>query len=334
ESNNGESDNTRDGGKIAGRAITTWGGGMVSYDCMTSIFESSCKGEKTCMSKRYLVKLFEESGEMLPGKITVLILVRDRCPRGNGTKGGDVAILKTKRWIVVLVSSLWVKEVESAELASPDDDTSQVGFGANMFMKGLLLTGANGFSSMRAELTRTGTAKAGEIDISIRGGSSHDLVLEALDNKQIRKDFIMSSTEIVHVISIPHNSTKVVIPESNCPDELFHEIPEPMSDMGHSIIKWRSDLIDRPYFGNGVVALSTTEAGYMALTEAVNEAIWLRGLLEELGVELNTVAVNCDNQGTIHLSRNHAFHERTKHINVRYHFTREVLEAKTVKIQR
>ncbi|GJU66425.1 hypothetical protein Tco_1252684 [Tanacetum coccineum] len=70
----------------------------------------------------------------------------------------------------------------------------------------------------------------------------------------------------------------------------------------------------------------------MALTEAVKEAIWLRGLLEELGVVLNTVAVNCDNQGAIHLSRNHVFHERTKHINVRYHFIREVLEAKTVKV--
>ncbi|GJT34379.1 hypothetical protein Tco_0924798 [Tanacetum coccineum] len=58
----------------------------------------------------------------------------------------------------------------------------------------------------------------------------------------------------------------------------------------------------------------------------------LRGLLEELGVELNTVAVNCDNQGAIHLSLNHVFHERTKHINVRYHFIREVLEAKTVKV--
>nr|GEW01251.1 retrovirus-related Pol polyprotein from transposon TNT 1-94 [Tanacetum cinerariifolium] len=49
------------------------------------------------------------------------------------------------------------------------------------------------------------------------------------------------------------------------------------------------------------------EAEYMALTEAVKEAVWLRGLLEELGVELNTVAVNCDNQGAIHLSQNHVF---------------------------
>nr|GEV25417.1 hypothetical protein [Tanacetum cinerariifolium] len=81
-----------------------------------------------------------------------------------------------------------------------------------------------------------------------------------------------------------------------------------------------------------VVALSTIEAEYMALTEAMNEVIWLRGLLEELGVELNTVAINCENQDAIHLSWNHVFHKKTKHINVRYHFIREVLEAKMVKV--
>ncbi|GJW08872.1 retrotransposon protein, putative, ty1-copia subclass [Tanacetum coccineum] len=91
------------------------------------------------------------------------------------------------------------------------------------------------------------------------------------------------------------------------------------------VVSWKATL-------QHVVALLTTEAEYMTLTEAVKEAIWLRGLLEELGVELNTVAVNCDNQGAIHLSLNHAFHERTKHINVCYHFIREVLEAKTVKV--
>nr|GEZ25172.1 hypothetical protein [Tanacetum cinerariifolium] len=74
------------------------------------------------------------------------------------------------------------------------------------------------------------------------------------------------------------------------------------------------------------------EAEYIALTESVKEAIWLKGFLEELSVELNRVTVNCDNQGAIHLSRNHVFHERTKHINVRYHFIREVLEAKTVEV--
>nr|GEZ20235.1 retrovirus-related Pol polyprotein from transposon TNT 1-94 [Tanacetum cinerariifolium] len=103
------------------------------------------------------------------------------------------------------------------------------------------------------------------------------------------------------------------------------------------VVSWKATL-------QHVVALSTTKEEYIALTEAVKEAIWLRALLEELGVELNTVAVNCDNQGAIHLSQNHVFHERTKHINnhvfhertkhinVRYHFIKEVLEAKTVKV--
>ncbi|GJT85531.1 hypothetical protein Tco_1067248 [Tanacetum coccineum] len=54
------------------------------------------------------------------------------------------------------------------------------------------------------------------------------------------------------------------------------------------VVSWKATL-------QHVVALSTTEAEYMALTEAVKEAIWLRGLLKELGIEPNTVAVNCDN---------------------------------------
>ncbi|GKB32713.1 retrovirus-related pol polyprotein from transposon TNT 1-94 [Tanacetum coccineum] len=68
------------------------------------------------------------------------------------------------------------------------------------------------------------------------------------------------------------------------------------------VVSWKATLQH--------VATSNTEAEYMAFTETVKEAIWLRGLLEELGVELNTVAVNCDNQGAIHLLRNHVFMKR------------------------
>ncbi|GKF05669.1 hypothetical protein Tco_0036337, partial [Tanacetum coccineum] len=63
ESSIGDSDNTGDGGKTTGRAIITWGGEMASYACMTFLYGSSCKGEKTSMSKRYLVKSSEDSGE-------------------------------------------------------------------------------------------------------------------------------------------------------------------------------------------------------------------------------------------------------------------------------
>ncbi|GJZ34930.1 retrovirus-related pol polyprotein from transposon TNT 1-94 [Tanacetum coccineum] len=73
------------------------------------------------------------------------------------------------------------------------------------------------------------------------------------------------------------------------------------------------------------------EAEYMALTEVVKESIWIRGLLEELGVELNTVTVNCDNQGAIYLSRNHVFHQRTKHINVGYHLSERSWKQRQLK---
>ncbi|GKB28461.1 retrotransposon protein, putative, ty1-copia subclass [Tanacetum coccineum] len=89
------------------------------------------------------------------------------------------------------------------------------------------------------------------------------------------------------------------------------------------VVSWKSTL-------QHVVALSTTEAEYMVLTEAVKESIWLKGLLIELGVNLRSVVVNCDNQSAIHLSRNAMFHERTKHINVRYHFIREIVESKEI----
>ncbi|GKB21831.1 hypothetical protein Tco_0855754 [Tanacetum coccineum] len=89
------------------------------------------------------------------------------------------------------------------------------------------------------------------------------------------------------------------------------------------VVSWKATL-------QHVVALSTTEAEYMALTEAIKESIWLKGLLIELGVNLMSVVVNCDNQSAIHISRNAMFHERTKHINVRYYFIREIVESKEI----
>ncbi|GJR94831.1 retrovirus-related pol polyprotein from transposon TNT 1-94 [Tanacetum coccineum] len=89
------------------------------------------------------------------------------------------------------------------------------------------------------------------------------------------------------------------------------------------VVSWKATL-------QHVVALSTTEVEYMTLTEAVKESIWRKGLLIELGVNLMLVIVNCNNQSAIHLLRNEMFHERTKHINVRYHFIREIVEYKEI----
>ncbi|KAG8491178.1 hypothetical protein CXB51_014420 [Gossypium anomalum] len=78
-------------------------------------------------------------------------------------------------------------------------------------------------------------------------------------------------------------------------------------------ISWKATL-------QTTVALSTTEAEYMAITKACKEAIWLKGLFSELNEDLQISTVFCDSQSAIFLTKDQMFHERTKHIDVRYHF--------------
>ncbi|MCO5573839.1 hypothetical protein L7F22_027614 [Adiantum nelumboides] len=75
-----------------------------------------------------------------------------------------------------------------------------------------------------------------------------------------------------------------------------------------------------------IVALSTTEAKYISATEASKEAIWLGRLGKELGMPVSTPVLGCDSQSAVYLGKNAMFHARTKHIDVRYHLIRQVLE--------
>ncbi|KAF3682943.1 hypothetical protein FXO37_02086 [Capsicum annuum] len=73
------------------------------------------------------------------------------------------------------------------------------------------------------------------------------------------------------------------------------------------------------------VPLSTTEAEYIAITEAFKEAIWLKGLFAELRKDLQITTIFCDSQSAIFLTKDQMFHERTKHIDIRYYFVREII---------
>jgi Reverse transcriptase (RNA-dependent DNA polymerase)/Retrotransposon gag protein/Integrase core domain/Chromo (CHRromatin Organisation MOdifier) domain/GAG-pre-integrase domain len=81
------------------------------------------------------------------------------------------------------------------------------------------------------------------------------------------------------------------------------------------------------------VALSTTEAEYMALTHTAREAIWLRTLLHELGYS-QTIATTIyeDNQSCIKLAKNPVHHAETKHIDVRHHFIREKIISNEIEL--
>lgn len=80
------------------------------------------------------------------------------------------------------------------------------------------------------------------------------------------------------------------------------------------------------------VAASSTEAEYMALFECVKEAIWLRNLLSSINLNMQLpITIFEDNNGCISIARNSTNHKRTKHIDIKYHFTREqILQNKVI----
>lgn len=96
--------------------------------------------------------------------------------------------------------------------------------------------------------------------------------------------------------------------------------------VGEGIVTWKSRR-------QKSVALSTTEAEFMAACEGAKEAVWLHQLLRDVGcVQENPPTLYIDNQSAIRLIKNSELHQRTKHIDVRLHFIRQLYESKTILI--
>eukprot|EP00253_Pinus_taeda_P010859 PITA_10859 len=89
--------------------------------------------------------------------------------------------------------------------------------------------------------------------------------------------------------------------------------------MGSGAISWASKK-------KSIVALSTAEAEYVAATTATCQAVWMRRMLRSLGQEqAKATVIFCDNSSAIALSKNSVFHKRTKHIDTRFHYIRELV---------
>jgi hypothetical protein len=89
--------------------------------------------------------------------------------------------------------------------------------------------------------------------------------------------------------------------------------------LGSSLISWRSKK-------QSVVIRSSTEAEYRALADTTSELLWLRWLLQDLGVSTSSATpIYCDNRSAIQIARNDVFHERTKHIEIDCHLVRHHL---------
>ena len=97
--------------------------------------------------------------------------------------------------------------------------------------------------------------------------------------------------------------------------------------LGGTAISWASNL-------QKIVTLSTTEAEYVAATEAGKEMIWLYGFLDELGKKQEMDILDSDSQSAIFLAKNSAFHSKLKHIQTKYHFVRYLIEDKLVILEK
>jgi hypothetical protein len=102
--------------------------------------------------------------------------------------------------------------------------------------------------------------------------------------------------------------------------------------LGNNPINWSSKL-------QKTVALSSTEAEYMALKSATQEAIYISNMLKWLnnnitslkGVKIDPIVL-IDNLSAEQLSENSTHHERTKHIDIAYHFTRECVDNGSIRV--
>jgi len=121
--------------------------------------------------------------------------------------------------------------------------------------------------------------------------------------------------------------------------------------LGYADSNWASDVNDRKLMsgyvftlGGGAiswsskkqptVALSSTEAKYIASAHATKEATWLRLLLSELGQDMSSPTVlHVDNQSAIAIAQNLEFHECMKHIDVCYHYIRQVIDDGTLYLE-
>ena len=96
--------------------------------------------------------------------------------------------------------------------------------------------------------------------------------------------------------------------------------------LGSGVVLWSSKK-------QLIVTLSTTEAEFVAATSCVCQAIWLKRILEQLHFKRREpIAIFCDNNSAIKLSKNPVLHGRSKHIDVKFHFLRDLTKAGTIEL--
>ncbi|KAD6453846.1 hypothetical protein E3N88_08552 [Mikania micrantha] len=97
--------------------------------------------------------------------------------------------------------------------------------------------------------------------------------------------------------------------------------------LGNGAVSWSSKK-------QSSVALSSSEAEYIAATSAACQGIWLRRVLDDLGlVQIKPTTLLCDNMSAINLSKNPIMHSRSKHIELKHHFIRDLVKQGLIQLE-
>ncbi|CAN1339431.1 Retrovirus-related Pol polyprotein from transposon TNT 1-94 [Linum perenne] len=96
--------------------------------------------------------------------------------------------------------------------------------------------------------------------------------------------------------------------------------------LGPCLVSWSSKK-------QGSVALSTAEAEYVAAGSCSTQILWIRSQLTDYGLSLQTTPLLCDNASAVNIAKNPVHHSRTKHIDIKFHFLRELVSQGAIDIQ-
>ena len=95
----------------------------------------------------------------------------------------------------------------------------------------------------------------------------------------------------------------------------------------------RNNLISWFNKKQNCVSLSTAEVEYIATGSSCSQLLWMKQMLKEYNVEQDVLTLYCDNLSAIYISKNPIQHSRTKHIDIRHHFIRDLVEEKVVTLE-
>jgi hypothetical protein len=94
-----------------------------------------------------------------------------------------------------------------------------------------------------------------------------------------------------------------------------------------------SDMVSWSSKKKSCVALSTIEVEYVAACATCREAVWLHKLLSGLFVlKMEAICIWCANQSCMKLSENLVFHDRSKHIEIKYHYIRDMVQRGAMRL--